>query len=392
MYLQKFDVNNDRSNELFWHQYMTNCLAPYSESKSIYNAYSNSNLLNSSIGFVIPVYENMPQYATSSPAISVSDFQDDNTRVYANVTTTLNVRTGPGTSYERLTSILANQTFKRIGKGVQNGERWDKVLLDNGMVGYVFQSYVEEYVEETPEEPATIPVESIVLDNSNINLISGNTMKINATVLPEDATNKNLIWSSEDETIATVNGNGEITAVSKGETVINVKSAKNENIIAKCNVRVIEVDEGVYFEIDESITLNGDEISGVDMLTVGEFKELINTNLVVEFYDNSGKLLDDDSLLGTGYRLCVKNVENVEVYNYYFIIYGDVNGDADINALDVLVLQKYILEIRQLDGLFLKAGNISKNGELPNSLDVLKVQKHILEIKFIEQGTIGDRS
>ena len=277
---------------------MTNCLAPYSESKSIYNAYYNSNLLNSSIGFVIPVYENMPKYPISSPAISANDFQDDNTRVYANVTTTLNLRSGPGTSYERLVSISANQTFTRIGKGIQNGERWDKVLLDNGMIGYVFQTYVEEYIEEAPDGPNT---------------------------------------------------------------------------------------KDIYFEIDESIILNGEEISGVDMLTVGEFKELINTNLVLEFYDNSGKILDDGSLIGTGYRLCVKDDNNVEVYNYYFIIYGDVNGDADINALDVLVLQKYILEIRQLNGLFLNAGNISKNGELPNSLDVLKVQKHILEIKFIEQ-------
>lgn len=385
MYLQKFDVNDDRSNNLFWHQYMTNCLAPYNEAKSMYNGYCSSNLLNSSIGFVIPVYENMPEFPTSSPAISENDFQNDNTRVFANVTTTLNIRSGPGTSYERLTSIQANQTFTRIGKGVQNGERWDKVLLDNGMVGYVFQTYVEEYVEEVPEEPTTIPVEKIVLDNTNINLIIGSKMTISPTVLPENASKKNLVWSSDDETIATVNTNGEITAVSVGDTVITVKSAENANIIEKCNVRVIDVGDDIYFELDESIKLNGDEISGVDRLTVDEFKELINTNLVVEFYDNSGNLLLGDSLIGTGYRLCLKDLNGVEIYNYYFIIYGDVNGDADINALDVLVLQKYILEIRQLDGLFLKAGNISKNGEVPSSLDVLKVQKHILEIKFIEQ-------
>ena len=56
LYLQKFDVNDDRSQEIFWHQYMTNCLAPYSEAKSIYTAYNSSGLINSSIGFVIPVY------------------------------------------------------------------------------------------------------------------------------------------------------------------------------------------------------------------------------------------------------------------------------------------------------------------------------------------------
>lgn len=124
---------------------------------------------------------------------------------------------------------------------------------------------------------------------------------------------------------------------------------------------------------------------GVNVASVGEFKNLINTNLNVEFYDESGKLLDDDSVIGTGYRLCIKNDSQEEIYNYYFIIYGDVNGDGFINSLDVLVLQKYILEIKDLEGLYLKAGNISKNGNLPSSLDVLKIQKHILEIKFIEQ-------
>lgn len=357
---------------------MTNCLAPYSESKSIYNAYNSSGLLNSSIGFVIPVYENMPEYATSSPSINTSDFQTDNTRVYANVTTTLNLRTGPSTSYEVLKSISANEQFTRIGQGVQNGERWDKVLLDNGMVGYVFQSYVEKV-----PEPIIIPVETITLDNTNIQLVVGSTMKLNATVLPEEATNKNIIWSSEDINVATVDENGQITAVSKGETVINVIS-ENGEVSARCNVRVIQVEDGFYFELDESVVLNGDEISGVNSLSIGEFKQLINTNLIVEFYDNFGNLLDNDANIGTGYRVCVKNIDNTEIYNYYFIVYGDVNGDADVNSLDVLVLQKYILEIRQLEGVFLKAGNISKNGELPNSLDVLKIQKHILEIKFIE--------
>lgn len=270
---------------------MTNCLAPYNEAKSMYNGYSASNLLNSSIGFVIPVYENMPEYATSSPAINLNDYENDNTKSYANVTTTLNVRTGPGTSYEVLTSIPTKQTFTRIGKGIQNGERWDKVLLENGMVGYVFQNYVSEYIEENEE----------------------------------------------------------------------------------------------YFEFSELVKINGQEISGINMTTVGEFKQLINTNLIIKFYDNSGALLEDDSLIGTEYKLSVVNSNNEEINNYNFIVYGDVNGDADINALDVFVLQKYILEIKQLEGLFLKAGNISKNGELPSALDVYKIQKHILEINFIEQ-------
>ena len=377
LYLQKFDVNNDRSSSLFWHQYMTNCLAPYSESKSIYNGYDKLNMLNSSIGFVIPVYENMPSEPVSSPNISSNDFVEDNTKVYANVTGNLNVRSGPGTSYEILISIPANQTFTRIGKGVQNGERWDKILLDNGIIGYVFQSYVEEV-------PAQVPAQSIRLDINNLQLIEGKTMKINAYVLPADATNRDLIWSSENSNIAEVNQNGEITAISEGQTVINVK-LKDGELNAKCNINVINIDEEFYFELDERVTLNGDEISSINSSNVGDFKKLVNTNLNMEFYDSKGVLLKDDSMIGTGYRLCLKNDNGDEIYNYYFIIYGDVNGDGSINSLDVLVLQKYILEMKDLDELYLKAGNISKNGNLPSSLDVLKIQKHILEIKNIEQ-------
>lgn len=457
LYLQKFDMNNDRGNDLFWHQYMTNCLAPYSEAKSMYNGYSTSGILNSSIGFVIPIYENMPSQPVSSPAINASDYVPDNTKVYANVSTNLNVRTGPGTSYEVLKSIPANETFTRIGQGVQNGERWDKVLLNNGMIGYVFQAYVEKVpppsiisielsiadnvintgdrkavsIKITPEDSidkiiwrssnenvaivengevyaisngnvtitaqtengnvsdsidlvVTTPVNKINIDNTNIRLIVGKSMKLNANIIPDNASNKNLIWSSDDKNIATVDVNGQITAISEGETTIRVK-VENENVSATCNVKVIKIQEGVYFELDEKVNLNGDEISGVSVDNIGEFRKLINTNLTVEFYNANGKILEDTDVIGTGCRLCVKNDKQEEIYNYYFIIYGDINGDGAINALDVLVLQKYILEIKQLEGLYLKAGNISKNGNLPSALDVLKIQKHILEIKLIEQ-------
>ena len=40
---------------------------------------------------------------------------------------------------------------------------------------------------------------------------------------------------------------------------------------------------------------------------------------------------------------------------YYIIIYGDVNGDGKINSLDLLVLQRHILEIQRLNETFLKA-------------------------------------
>ena len=84
VYLQKFHVVGD-AGELFWHQYMTNVLAPYSEAKIIHTGYSSGGLLNESMSFVIPIYNNMPNLSQENPNILESDFKTDNTKVYANV-------------------------------------------------------------------------------------------------------------------------------------------------------------------------------------------------------------------------------------------------------------------------------------------------------------------
>lgn len=236
IYLQKFDVNDARSSSLFWHQYMANVLAPYSESKIIYNGYSKANLLNDSMSFVIPVYNNMPSLASDSPDISSSDFTNDNTKVYANVTNTLNIRTGPGSSYEVLTTVTKQDVLTRIKKGKQSGDLWDKVKLPNGMVGYVFQSYLMEIPE------VEISSMSISLAKTTIN--KGESIKLNIDILPQEAKNNNLVFKSSNTKISTVNSSGKITGIGSGKTTITVSSASgsiSKNITINVRVPVTKV-------------------------------------------------------------------------------------------------------------------------------------------------------
>lgn len=66
LYLQKFDVD-DSDGALYWHQYMQNVSASVTEGASVKKAYEQLGLLNSSIDFIIPVYENMPKTACPEP-------------------------------------------------------------------------------------------------------------------------------------------------------------------------------------------------------------------------------------------------------------------------------------------------------------------------------------
>lgn len=77
IYLQKFNVVPTNSSSLFVHQYMTNIVAPSSESKSTYSTYNKQNLLDTAFAFYIPVYTNMNAVINNSGSGASND-EDDN--------------------------------------------------------------------------------------------------------------------------------------------------------------------------------------------------------------------------------------------------------------------------------------------------------------------------
>ena len=466
IYLQKFHVHDTNNGELFWHQYMTNVLAPYSESNIIYKGYVNSNLLDLNINFIIPVYDNMPEIQEETPAINPSDYVEDNTKVYANVETTLNVRSGPSTSYEKITSVSKNETMTRIAKGKQSGELWDRVILENGMVGYVFQNYVEELPEIEVEEikvsvdnpviqkneisklkieiypkeaedqrveysssnekivkvdsngnlygvssgKATITVRAISNDvqasmdievyskvtgiEVNVEAITlqeGEQYQILANIEPEDANNKTVQYVSENTNVATVNDVGIITAVRTGNTNIQVFSEEDEDICQSIQVNVIEKIAEEDLSFSENIQVNGNEISGIEEenRTVEKLLEniFVSEKYQVQIVDKLGNILQSKNLVGTGSKIQIyTNTDaQTQVAEYEIVIYGDVDGNGKINSVDLLKLQRHILELEELDFLSQKAGNINKNGKKPTSVDLLLIQRHILGLKQIVQ-------
>lgn len=79
-------------------------------------------------------------------------------------------------------------------------------------------------------------VESVTLDKTSLELTEGDEATLTATVLPENASNKNILWSSSNENVATVS-NGLVKAVAPGTTSIIAKSEDGEKT-ATCDVKV----------------------------------------------------------------------------------------------------------------------------------------------------------
>ena len=378
VYLQKFDVNDDRGSNLFSHQYMTNVLAPYNEARSIYKGYQKNGILDLQISFIIPIYNNMPDIQYESPNINLNNYVADNTKVYCNATN-VNLRTGPSTSYEVITMISRDAKMIRIAKSISNGERWDRVQLENGMVGYIFQTYVTEM-------PAYNKVTGINLDKEELYISIGENLKINAYIEPANANNTKINFKSDDEKIATIDENGVITAQKEGETIIYAISEENENIKAKCKITVVRKMQEAEVQFTTPLILNNLDVSGIDynQNTVGDIKNNIISNLEIVIVNSNNEILSDDAIIGTGNKIQVKEDGKI-LKEYQIIIYGDVNGDGKINSVDLLVLQRHILEIETLDDIYQKSANIRKNGNKPSSVDLLLIQRHILGLQIIKQ-------
>lgn len=216
----------------------------------------------------------------------------------------VNIRTGPSTSYEIITTVTSRDKITRLKKGINNGERWDKVELENGIIGYIFQNYVDE-IEQLPD--------------------------------------------IEDD--------------------------------------FVESDEEINISFSDKIIVEGREISGINYNenTVKYVKDNIITDLDIEIVNDKNQILKEDDKVGTNSKILVKRNDEI-LRKYSIIIYGDSNGDGKINSIDLLVLQRHILEIQKLDEIYQKACNIRKNGGKPTSVDLLLIQRHILGLQQIEQG------
>ncbi len=84
---------------------------------------------------------------------------------------------------------------------------------------------------------SAIAVVDITLDNSALTIYVGNTAQLTATVNPTNATNQGIIWASDDETVATVDENGLVTAVKVGTATVTATSSDG-GYTATCAITV----------------------------------------------------------------------------------------------------------------------------------------------------------
>jgi uncharacterized protein YjdB len=115
---------------------------------------------------------------------------------------------------------------------------------------------------------ATVAVTSVTLDKTELALTIGDAdVQLTATVTPDNATDADVDWSSSDQSVATVDGSGLVTAVADGTATITAKAGGKT---ATCTVTVSKKAGSISYaetEIGKSV---GDDAFTNELTKVGD--------------------------------------------------------------------------------------------------------------------------
>ena len=311
LYYEKFDMTGRG------HQYMTNVLAPRSESVKSAQGYSDSHKNNIAFIFRIPVYENMPENVCEIP-------------------------TGDGSPNNRLSDLY----------------------VDGYSLTPTFSLYKTEY--------------SLIVDYDTSSVyVGGSTLDSSADV--SGLGYHDLSVGSNDITITVTADNGDnqdytITVVRQDKEPDPTPEPDPEPDVAYPGFSTtLSVDEDEKYI--SGLTVSGyvqDVLDKIDNYN-GAYSKILNKN---------GN--EKDGLVGTGDILITYNSSGEEVSRYEIVLYGDANGDGEVDLFDFVVVKRSILGISEPSGIYWKAADCNKDGEI-DLFDFVVIKRYILGLGDVNQ-------
>ena len=430
LYLQKFNVDS-QDGSLYTHQYQANIQAPESESKKIYESYNSLGLLNSSLNFIIPVYENMPATTCGMPGVEVNIVTEN---VMVN-STNINVRADKSTSSESIAKVNTGDVLLRIERGNTNinGYVWDKVVLSDGRIGYIATQFIDFTSNVVTCDTPAYLVKNASLRNGpgttgttivsklqtgqKVTIIDKGRYTINGVVWDKIKLENGTIGYVEAEYISSIQGSteGDIVKIATSSLPLTVRSepGTDKSIVTKLEkgTLVIRLEKNVSsangLQWDKIKTFDGivgyvsaeylelvvaklEPITGMTEISIDASSKIIkcepNTKVSHLLEKQNGAIIknsageqvtDTSSGLGTGY------IATIEGIDYTIIKLGDSTGDGIINSADLLRIQKHLLQVISLDGTpNAEASDVNKDDKI-NSADLLKIQKYLLGVSNI---------
>ena len=336
LYYKKFDYVGTP----YTHQYMTHIKAHATEANKTAKAYTEDVKSGTPIVFRIPVYKNMPSTACVMP-------------------------TGDGSPNNCLSTLAVN--------------------------GYsltpTFSKFTTEYSLVVDNSVSSIEVSaSAIISSTKVAGTGSYQLKEGSNVITVTATAEN--GSVRTYTIEVVRqssgGTGGSTGDSSGGTSsgTTTQPPTTQPPTTETPTQTALTVQTTLKKNDTASTVNGITPGSTVADVKGKFTV---TGGTIEITSSAGTVKSDGKVV-TGDKIVIKDSNGNIKYSYSVIIYGDVNGDGTGNIKDLLIIQKHLLGVSKLEGVYLTAGDANRDSKDLSIKDLLVLQKQILGLLTIEQN------
>ena len=232
----------------------------------------------------------------------------------------------------------------------------------------------------------------VTFDRSKYQMETGATYQIGATITtPNNADyqdqNDAVVWSSENDEIATVDNTGLVTALKAGTVKIFAYAADETNR-AVCEITVAP-------SVNNSIILNNLSTLGVDSdgylrrvlkdtNSVDEISaQFVNSSELLKFTNANGEVITGTNKVGTNTVILLKNGDDV-LDSIIVVMTGDIFCDGLVNIKDVAYAARVIVKKNTADAAQLRAMDVNGDGKV-NNRDVAMLSRYLVGKESIAQ-------
>ncbi|MBQ6495390.1 MAG: SH3 domain-containing protein [Bacilli bacterium] len=321
MYYEKFDISTNNGH--YDHQYMQNLAAAVQETNSAYKSYvSLGNYLNKSITFTIPVYNNMSNYAVTAPKLG-----------------------NPNNYLKEL----------KVNNSLVSGFKYNT---------YNYNVYLKSDVKSVSINATPIVSTSKVNGTGNITINSNNqTQKI--TITSQNGKNKTYTINFIREE-ATIQDNNSNTTSQNNNQATNNETKPEENMKPVADIMN-----------HSGFKYNGDYLFGISVGT--NVAKLISNVISYNKYvtitiKSANNNVKTEGIFKTGDTITITGSDGTKTYTA--VIYGDINGDGQINKDDCLTILRQINGYTKLNGAYSTSADANKDGKIDKD-DCLAILRQI---------------
>jgi beta-N-acetylglucosaminidase len=331
LYYQKYNFHPNETKGI-WHQYTTNIDSLASQAATTFNSYKSMGVIDMPFKFDIPVFSGMPESTPLPPLGNPNNYMRE---IKVN---NLSLTNFDSANEKYSITIAYTDKVTITGSAIAGTSRVDGLGT--------FDLTSDKQVQKV-----------IVTSGNGIK----KTYEITINRLPNPNQQQNQTNNNNDQNSNNNNNSTDNNQQNGGISITNVINSSSYKVSS---------------EFLSNVTFGSDVNSLINNLR--KYSEAVSITV-----KNSNNNVKTSGVIVTGDKVTISTGNEEKTYT--IVVYGDTNGDGSISAIDLLNVQKIIINKSNLGGAYYRAADTNKDGKI-SAIDLLNVQKHILGKLIISQN------